>query len=110
VCCAAGLAVLDTIATEGLLDNAKRVGERLRRGVEALGHPLVAGVRGAGLLLGIVLTAPVAPSAVAALAGAGFLVNAAQPDVVRLAPPLIVTAEQADALLAALPAALDVAR
>jgi acetylornithine aminotransferase len=110
VCCAAGLAVLDTIAADGLLDNAKRIGERLRRGVEALGHPLVAGVRGAGLLLGIVLTAPVAPAAVAALAEAGFLVNAAQPDVVRLAPPLIVTAEQADALLAALPAALDVAR
>ena len=51
-----------------------------------------------------------APAAVAALAEAGFLVNAAQPDVVRLAPPLIVTADQADALLAALPAALDVAR
>ena len=47
-----------TIADEGLLDHVKRVGERLRRGIEALGHPLVAEVRGAGLLLGIVLTAP----------------------------------------------------
>jgi acetylornithine/N-succinyldiaminopimelate aminotransferase len=109
VCCAAALAVLRTIAAEGLLDHVKRVGEQLRRGVEALGHPLVAHVRGAGLLLGIVLTAPAAPAVVGALRDAGFLVNAAQPDVVRLAPPLIVTAEQADAFLAALPAALEAA-
>ncbi|GAA1823153.1 acetylornithine transaminase [Luedemannella flava] len=107
VCCAAGLAVLDTIESEHLLDHVKRIGERLRRGVEALGHPLVDGVRGAGLLLGIVLREPVAPAVVAALAAAGFLANAAQPDVIRLAPPLIITAEQADAFLAALPAALE---
>ena len=55
VSCAAALAVVATIANEGLLDHVKRVGERLRRGIEALGHPLVAEVRGAGLLLGIVL-------------------------------------------------------
>jgi acetylornithine/N-succinyldiaminopimelate aminotransferase len=109
VCCAAALAVLRTIAAEGLLDHVKRVGEQLRRGVEALGHPLVAGVRGAGLLLGIVLTAPAAPAVATALRDAGFLVNPAQPDVVRLAPPLILTAEQADEFLAALPAVLDAA-
>ncbi|MCZ9342933.1 aminotransferase class III-fold pyridoxal phosphate-dependent enzyme, partial [Streptomyces sp. TRM76130] len=63
VACAAGLAVLDTIADEGLLENAKRQGERLREGIEALGHPLVDRVRGAGLLLGIVLTEPLAPQA-----------------------------------------------
>jgi acetylornithine/N-succinyldiaminopimelate aminotransferase len=109
VCCAAALAVLRTIAAEGLLDHVKRVGEQLRRGVEALGHPLVAGVRGAGLLLGIVLTAPAAPAVATALRDAGFLVNPAQPDVVRLAPPLILTVEQADEFLAALPAVLDAA-
>jgi len=109
VSCAAALAVLSTIAAEGLLDHVKRLGERLRRGIEALGHPLVAGVRGAGLLLGITLTAPVSGAATAALQGAGFLVNPIQPDVIRLAPPLILTAEQADAFLAALPAALDAA-
>ncbi|MBQ1033222.1 acetylornithine transaminase [Micromonospora parva] len=107
VSCAAALAVVATIANEGLLDNVKRVGERLRRGIEALGHPLVAGVRGAGLLLGVVLTAPVAPVLAEALREAGFLVNPVQPGVVRLAPPLILTAAQADTFLAALPAALD---
>jgi acetylornithine/N-succinyldiaminopimelate aminotransferase len=109
VCCAAGLAVLGTIASEGLLDHVKRIGELLRRGVEALDHPLVAGVRGAGLLLGITLTAPVSGAVAAALHGAGFLTNPIQPDVIRLAPPLILTAEQADAFLAALPAALAAA-
>jgi acetylornithine aminotransferase len=92
------------------LDNVKRVGERIRRGVEGLGHPLIAGVRGAGLLLGIVLTAQVAAKVAANLRDAGFLVNAVQPGVIRLAPPLILTAEQADAFLAALPDALEAAQ
>jgi acetylornithine/N-succinyldiaminopimelate aminotransferase len=107
VSCAAALAVIRTIAGDGLLDNVKRVGEQLRRGVEGLNHPLVAGVRGAGLLLGVVLTADVAAAVVSGLRGHGFLVNPVQPDVVRLAPPLILTADQADAFLAALPSALD---
>ncbi|WP_327039515.1 acetylornithine transaminase [Micromonospora maris] len=109
VSCAAALAVISTIAHEGLLDHVKRVGERIRRGIDALGHPLVAGVRGAGLLLGVTLTAPVAPAAATALRTAGFLVNPVQPDVLRLAPPLILTAAQADAFLAALPIALTAA-
>jgi acetylornithine/N-succinyldiaminopimelate aminotransferase len=107
VCCAAGLAVLRTIAAEGLLDHVKRVGEVLRRGIEALGHPRVAGVRGAGLLLGVVLTEPVAGGVVAALQAEGYLANAAQADVVRLAPPLILTTAQAEAFLAVLPKALS---
>ena len=100
VSCAAGLAVVRTIAGEGLLDHVKRIGEQLRRGIEA--HPAVSHVRGAGLLLGVVLHAPDAARFAEALKNAGFLVNAPQPDVIRLAPPLIVSAEQADALIAAL--------
>ncbi|MDM4718552.1 acetylornithine transaminase [Micromonospora sp. WMMA1363] len=109
VSCAAALAVVATIANEGLLDHVKRIGERLRRGVESLGHCLVDGVRGAGLLLGIALTAPVAAVVTEALREAGFLVNAVQPGVIRLAPPLVLTVAQVDAFLAALPAALDAA-
>ncbi|MET7880324.1 acetylornithine transaminase [Micromonospora profundi] len=109
VSCAAALAVVSTIAHEGLLDHVKRVGERLRRGIEALGHPLVGDVRGAGLLLGVVLTAPVAAALAASLREAGFLANPVQPGVLRLVPPLILTADQADAFVAALPAALAAA-
>jgi acetylornithine aminotransferase len=107
VCCAAGLAVLTTIESEHLLDQVKRMGEALRRGIEALGHPLVSEVRGAGLMLGIGLDAPVAGALNTALLSAGFLANAVRPDTLRLAPPLIITVEQIDALIAALPAALD---
>jgi len=102
VSCAAALAVLRTIARDGLLDHVKRVGEQLRTGIEALNLPLVAEVRGAGLLLGVVLTEPVAAHLVDRLRAAGFLANAAQPDVLRLAPPLILSAAQADAFVAAL--------
>ena len=109
VSCAAALAVLRTIAADGLLDHTKRVGERLRHGVEATGHPLVSQVRGAGLLLGVALAAPVADRVAAALREAGVLVNPVRPDVIRLAPPLVLTPAQADAFLAALPAALDAA-
>jgi acetylornithine aminotransferase len=107
VCCAAALAVIDTIAADDLLGRAKHLGDRIRTGIEALGHPLVSHVRGAGLLLGVVLTDEVAKGAELALRRAGFLVNAVAPGVLRLAPPLILTDAEADAFLAALPAALD---
>ncbi|UQA96441.1 acetylornithine transaminase [Streptomyces halobius] len=109
VVCAGALAVLDTIAADGLLDRAKQVGERLRAGIEALGHPLVGQVRGAGLLLGIVLTEPLAPMVQQAAQDAGLLVNACVPDVIRLAPPLIVSDDEADTFLRKLPAVLDTA-
>ncbi|MFD3875632.1 acetylornithine transaminase [Streptomyces sp. NPDC058623] len=105
--CAAGLAVLDTIESEGLLAHVTRQGERLRRGVRTPGHPLVAEVRGAGLLVGIGLTEPVAARVQRAAQDAGFLVNAAGPATVRLAPALTVPEAQVEALLAALPGILD---
>lgn len=107
VACAAGLAVLDTLAADGTLDEVKRLGEKLRDGIESLGHPLVSHVRGAGLLLGIVLNEPLAPQAQQAAQSAGFLVNAPAPDVVRLMPPLIIGEAEVDAFLGALPGVLD---
>ncbi|MFJ9351519.1 acetylornithine transaminase [Streptomyces sp. NPDC101237] len=109
VACAAGLAVLDTIENEGLLENVKRQSERLRDGIEGLGHRLIDYVRGAGLLLGIVLTEPLAVQVQQAAQEAGFLVNAPAPDVVRLMPPLNLRDDEADALLRALPGILDAA-
>ncbi|MEU6144847.1 acetylornithine transaminase [Streptomyces sp. NPDC047081] len=107
VACAAGLAVLDTIENEGLLENVKRQSGRLRDGIESLGHPLIGHVRGAGLLLGIVLTGPLAPKVQQAAQEAGFLVNAPAADVVRLMPPLTLGDGEADAFLGALPGILD---
>jgi acetylornithine aminotransferase len=107
VCCAAALAVLDTIAADGILDNVKLQGEKLRQGIEGLGHPLVDHVRGSGLLLGIVLTEPLSPLVQKAAQDAGLLVNAAVPDTVRLAPPLILDDAEVETFLQALPGVLD---
>ena len=106
VVCAAALAVLDTIEADGLLDQVTKVGAHLREGIEAIGDPLVDHVRGAGTLLGIVLTRPLAGQVQTAAQRAGFLVNAAVPDAVRLAPPLILTERDADHFLAVLPGIL----
>ncbi|WP_414719770.1 acetylornithine transaminase [Umezawaea sp.] len=96
VSCSAALAVLDTIVSEGLLEHVSTVGKEIATGIEALNHPLVSGVRGAGLLLGITLREAVSAKAAAAAQRAGYLINAVQPDVVRLAPPLVL--EETDAL------------
>ncbi len=109
IACAAGLAVLEAVEKEALLSHVTRVGARLRDGIEGLAHPLVREVRGTGLLLGIVLGAPLAARVQRAAQEAGFLVNAAGPGVVRLAPALNVPEDRADALVAALPAILDAA-
>jgi len=106
VACAAALAVLDTIERDGLLAQVTAVGEHLTAGLNAVGHPLIAGVRGAGLWRAVVLTAEVAPDVETAARRAGFLVNAVQPDAIRLAPPLILIAAEADEFIAALPAIL----
>jgi len=63
-------------------------------------------VRGSGLWLAIVLAEPAGPAVEAAARRAGFLVNAVQPDAIRLAPPLTLAADQADSFTAALPAIL----
>jgi acetylornithine/N-succinyldiaminopimelate aminotransferase len=106
VACAAALAVLDTIEKDDLLKNVKSVGETLANGIAAIDHPLLSGVRGSGLWLAAVLTADKAPQVNNAARQAGFLVNAVQPDAVRLAPPLILTQAEAASFVDALPAIL----
>jgi acetylornithine aminotransferase len=107
VCCAAALAVLRTIVADGLLDHVARLGKEIAAEVRALRHPLVSSVSAAGLLIGIGLSAPVAAAVATAARDAGFLVNPAVPDRVRLAPPLVLTEAQAREFLSALPAILD---
>ncbi|WP_328829389.1 acetylornithine transaminase [Nocardioides acrostichi] len=107
VVCAAALAVLDTIEKESLLDHATAVGERLRAGVGA--DARVTDVRGEGLLVGLTLAAEKAPEVVAAAQDAGWIVNATGGDRVRMAPPLVVSFDDVDALVAAWPGILDAA-
>jgi acetylornithine/N-succinyldiaminopimelate aminotransferase len=107
IACAAGLAVLRTIAEDGLLDHVAALGKDLTHGIETLHHPLVTEVRGSGLLLGIGLAGAVSGAVTAAAQRAGYLVNPVQPDAIRLAPPLILDQEQAADFVGALPTILD---
>ena len=103
VSCAAALAVLTTIESDGLLANAAAAGTQLASGIGAMSHPLLAGVRGQGLWLAAVLTQDAAVDVEAAARRAGYLVNAVQPDAIRLAPPLIIGPGEIADFLGALP-------
>ncbi|MCB1290792.1 MAG: acetylornithine transaminase [Mycolicibacterium sp.] len=109
VCAAAALAVLRVLDEEDLISRARELGKTLRHGIESMDHPIVDHVRGRGLLCGVVLSAPQAKAVETAARDAGFLVNAAAPDVIRLAPPLIITDRQIDDFLSALPGVFDAA-
>jgi acetylornithine aminotransferase len=95
------------LADDDLIGRADVLGKTLSAGIESLGHPLIDHVRGRGLLQGVVLTSEAAKPVETVARDAGFLVNAAAPDVVRLAPPLIITEAQIDEFLTALPGVLD---
>jgi acetylornithine/N-succinyldiaminopimelate aminotransferase len=103
VSCAAALAVLTTIESDGLLANAAAAGTQLASGIGAMSHPLLAGVRGQGLWLAAVLSEDAAVDVEAAARRAGYLVNAVQPDAIRLAPPLIIGPGEVADFLGALP-------
>ncbi|BCK56855.1 acetylornithine transaminase [Nocardia wallacei] len=109
VCAAAALAVLRTIDETGLLAHVEAVGKTLIDGIDELRHPLIDHVRGAGLLIGIQLTHDVSAQVEAFARASGYLVNPAKPDVIRLAPPLVLTEGQAENFLSALPVILDAA-
>lgn len=110
VCAAAALAVLEQVDALGLADHAATLGKHITSSIEELGHPLISYTRGSGLLLAIVLTEPLAASAEREARARGFLINAPGPDVLRLAPPLILTEEQATGFVRQLPAILDAAK
>ncbi|MER5399747.1 acetylornithine transaminase [Streptomyces sp. NPDC002599] len=110
VVCAAALAVLDTIERDGVLERVVRAGRRLRHGLQDLAHPLVREVRGAGLLVGVVLEGDLASRVQQAAQDRGLLVNAAVPDVIRLAPPLIVSDREVDTFVEGFGAALSEVR
>lgn len=108
---AVSLAVLGTLAEDGLLGKARTLGTQLQARILELADrdPRITGVRGAGLLQGITLAAPIAPQVVAAALEHGFILNAANPSTLRLAPPLIITEEELGSFVEALPALLDAA-
>jgi len=103
--CAAGIAVLDVIKDEGLLENATVQGTYL---MEELGKTgLFTEIRGYGLMIGLQMTEPIAPLRKKLLFEHGvFTGSSKDPNTIRLLPPLNVTRAQCDDLMAAFKAAL----
>ena len=100
---AAGCAVFEVIRNENLLDQAKRLGGRARSRLLELKQdvPIIAEVRGEGLMIGVQLTESGA-GIVAACLEKGLHVNCTHGTVLRIMPPLTITPEQLDEGLAIL--------
>jgi acetylornithine/succinyldiaminopimelate/putrescine aminotransferase len=101
--CAAALATIEVIERDGLIENAIRVGDRLRAGALAAG---ARGVQGRGLLLGLRLGRPAAPVQKALFERRVLTGTASDPEVLRLLPPLSFSEAEADILLDHLAAVL----
>ena len=107
VACAAALAVIETIESDGLMPHAVALGERLKSGLGA--DERVVEARGLGVLIGLDLRSEGAAAVVSAAQEAGWIINMTGPARIRLAPPLVLTMEDADAFVAAWPGILDAA-
>jgi acetylornithine/N-succinyldiaminopimelate aminotransferase len=95
------------IEHDGLLDHARALGDHLAKAILELDHRLITGVRGRGLLRAVILAEPIATAVVDAALAAGFVINAPRPEVLRLAPPLIISGAELDSFIHLLPSLLD---
>jgi acetylornithine/LysW-gamma-L-lysine aminotransferase len=96
--CAAARATIGYIEEYGLVERAETLGARLLQGMEAIDSSLVREVRGLGLMVGVELRQPAAPY-LAALAERGVLALSAGSTVMRFLPPLVIEAQDVDAVV-----------
>jgi len=92
IACAAANAVLDVIESKHWMKSARVFEKKIKKSISAV--PGVSEVRGRGLLIGIELRTPIAKKVAASMLEAGVIVNAANDQTIRIAPPLIVTTPQ----------------
>lgn len=92
IACAAANAVLDVIESKNLMKSARVFEKKIKKSLSAV--PGVSEVRGRGMLIGIELRTPIAKKVAASMLEAGVIVNAANDQTIRIAPPLIVTTPQ----------------
>jgi predicted acetylornithine/succinylornithine family transaminase len=101
VVCRAAEVVFDRVSDPAFLAAVAENGQRLRQALLALNSPRVVEVRGVGLLVGVELDVPAAPIIAAAREKGLLIINAGE-NVLRIAPPLIVSGEHVDAAVAIL--------
>jgi acetylornithine/succinyldiaminopimelate/putrescine aminotransferase len=107
LCTAAAVATVETILESGFLDHVAGIGAYFMDGLKAIAskRPVILEVRGKGLLIGVEMKDPVAPI-VKKMLEAGIVCGPAGPNVLRFAPPLIITEAHVDRVTAALDKAL----
>jgi acetylornithine aminotransferase len=105
---AAANAVLGEIERAELVANARTRGAELRARIELIGSPLVTDIQGRGLLLGIGLAEPVAGIVASRALDRGLIINAANENRIRLAPPLIIGDEELHEFTRLFAEALDI--
>jgi len=105
----AGLAVCNAFENEKVPENSQEVGAYLKGKLQELAKacPVIAGVRGMGLMIGIVFAEPVAKKLQQAMFEKKYLVGAVGDNVLRLLPPLVITKADADAFCNTLAAAIE---
>lgn len=99
IVCAAANAVLDTVATGEFLAAVREKGEYLKNGILSLGSPNIHGVRGMGLMLGIIVDEGKHAAFANKLIEKGVLAITAGKNAVRLLPPLTISKEEMDEAL-----------
>lgn len=100
---AVGLAAVNLLIDDGLVENAEKIGAYFQETLRQLKSPLITDVRGKGLLIGVEIDKSVpARSIVLELLKHGVLTKETHGTVIRLAPPLIITKEQVDTVVAAI--------
>lgn len=101
--CAAGIAVIEAIEAEHLLENAQQMGDYARRKLQELKskHPIIEGIRGIGLMIGIQLNTP-GTAIVSRCLEKGLRINCTQETVLRFMPSMTITTEELDRAIAIL--------
>lgn len=97
--CAAANAVLDTVGDGQFLTQVKEKGEYLKNGILSIGSPNILGVRGMGLMLGIIVEDGKHAAYANKLIEKGVLALTAGKNAVRLLPPLTISREEMDEAL-----------
>ena len=106
---AAANAVMDTLTRENLVGRAAELGDALAVRLAGLSDrfAVVTGHRGRGLLQALTLAEPIAGAITQAALANGLIVNAVAPDVLRIAPPVIIEPDHLDLMAARLGAAIE---
>lgn len=94
--CACGICVIQELLEHGVLENAKSIGAYFQEQLKKLSSPLIAEVRGMGLMIGVEMTEDIAKTVQKRLQEKGILVGAVGSKILRLVPPLIVTEPEVD--------------